>query len=113
MPDAVALCAIQCGGHARLVDIVWARIGDRNDYRRQPDRLVLCAQNLLAHAMHADALEGLGDGRERADDIIVARTPDLMQRPRRVLAARPRDEGLWLVHRRAGRLRPPPPNPPP
>ena len=36
---------------------------------------MLRAQDLLAHAMHAHALEGLGDGRERADDVVVARAP--------------------------------------
>ena len=59
---------------------------------------MLRAQDLLAHAMHADALECLGDGRERADDLVFARAAHLVQRPGRVLAARPGDE-------RFGRLR--------
>ena len=50
--------------------------------------------------MHADALECLGDGRERADDLVVARAAHLVQRPGRVLAARPGDQRLRLCHRR-------------
>ena len=57
---------------------------------------MLRAQDLLAHAMHADAREGLGDGRERADDVVVAGAPHFVQRPGRVLAARPRDQRFGL-----------------
>ena len=52
------------------------------------------ASNSCAHAMHADAAEGLGHGGERADDVVVAAAPHLVQRPGAVLAARPGDQRL-------------------
>src|SRR5436190_8749369 len=61
---------------------------------------MLREQDVLAHTMHADAPECIGDGRQRADHIVFARAPHLVQRPRRVLAARPRDQSLGLAHRR-------------
>ncbi len=56
----------------------------------------LRAQQALAHAMHADARERVGHGRERADNVVIAAAAHFVQREGAVLAARPGDQRLWL-----------------
>ena len=51
-------------------------------------------QNLLAHAVDRYPVEGLGHRRQRADNIEFTRSPDLVERERAVLAARPRDQAF-------------------
>ena len=64
-------------------------------HRRQARGVELRPQQFLAHAMHADAAECVGDGGQRADDVVVAGAARLVQRPGAVLAARPGDQRLW------------------
>ena len=78
--------------HLALVDLVRARKRNAHDDRRQAGGVELRVQQLLAHAMHADARESVGDRGERADDVEFAGAAHLVQRPGAVLAARPGDQ---------------------
>src|SRR5215510_5425165 len=99
--DAVGLRVSERCRHARLIHFVRAREWDRHTHRRQADRFELGSENALAHAMHADATEGLGDGGERAHNLAVAGATHFVQRPGTVLAARPGDQRLRpSAHRR-------------
>ena len=92
--DALADGAGHGFAHSRLVDRVWAGIGYRHDARRQSRCIQLRPQNLLPHAVDRYPVERLGHRRQRADNIEFTRAPDLVQRERAVLAARPRDQCL-------------------
>jgi len=56
--------------------------------------LELRLQQLLAHAMHADARKFVGHRGQRADHVEFTGAPHLVQRPGAVLAARPGDQGF-------------------
>ena len=90
--DAVGFGRGERLGHARLVDVIRARIGNAHDDRRQSGGGELRLQNCLAHAMHADAREGIGHRGERTDNIVFAGAARFVQRPGAVLAARPGDQ---------------------
>src|SRR5207248_3028054 len=92
--DALADGAGHGFAHSRLVDRVWAGIGYRHDARRQSRCIQLRPQNLLPHAVDRYPVERLGHRRQRADNVEFTRAPDLMERERAVLSARPRDQCL-------------------
>jgi hypothetical protein len=91
--DDVADAFLHCLGdsfpHARFVNRVRTGIGNRHDARRQSCGLTLRLQDLLPHAVDRHPPERLGHRRQCADDIEFTRAPDLAERERAVLAARP------------------------
>ena len=86
-------------GHARFVDVVRTRERNGDDHRRKRRGAELRHQQLLAHAVHADAAKRFGDGRQRADDLVVAGAAHFVQCKRAVLAARPCDQCFRARHR--------------
>ena len=94
MRDAGSDGALHRLGHALFVNLVGAGIRNAYDGRRQPGGGKLRLEQFLAHAVNAHASEGLGHRRQRADDIVVAGKPRRVQRPGRILAARPGDQSL-------------------
>ena len=81
-----------------------------NDNRAQTGGIELRAQQFFTHPVHADAVKRVGHRGQGADNFEIAGNARLMQRPRAVFAARPRDEGLGRsrhgIQRVAGQVRP-------
>src|SRR5262249_19687786 len=90
--NAGALRLRECCRHLALVDVVRARKRNAHDGRRQACGLELRGEQLLANAVHAHATELVRHRGERADDLELARTAHLVQRPGAGLAARPGDQ---------------------
>ena len=73
-------------------------MGDRQQAQRQAGRLRLGLDESAPHAVHGDAVERGIDGRDQADHLHILPLPQHVERPGRVLARTPAQQGSHGTH---------------